>query len=125
MEATMIRNDWESQQERARLNRMDIIDAKLSRREMFKYGLLTAGGMLVAKSGLSIRAAGAGTLVSPPTKAWSVPLPIPKPLEPASNFKVSDLTAGCGTDAKEVQSTSLLTQSIGEGCDKPLCAEEG
>ena len=61
----MVRNDRESQQERARLNRMDIINAKLSRREMFKYGLLTAGGMLVAKSGLSIRAAGAGTLVSP------------------------------------------------------------
>jgi hypothetical protein len=42
MEAIMVRNDSESQQERARLNRMEIIDAKLSRREMFKYGLLRA-----------------------------------------------------------------------------------
>ena len=52
---------------------MDIIDAKLSRRDMFKYGLLTAGGILVAKSGLSIRAAGAERVVNPPTKARAVP----------------------------------------------------
>jgi FtsP/CotA-like multicopper oxidase with cupredoxin domain len=103
MEATMVRNDRESQQERAWLNRMDIINSKLSRRDMFKYGLLTAGGILVAKSGLSIRAAGAGTLVSPPTKAWADPLPVPKPLSPTSNFDVSTLKAQCSDDPKEVR----------------------
>ena len=38
-------------------NRRELIAAKLtSRRDLFKMGLLTAGGMLVAKSGLSARA---------------------------------------------------------------------
>ena len=56
---------------------------------MFESGLLTAGGLLVAKSGLSIRAAGAGTLVeSSETRPWSEPLPIPKPLQPDHNFEV-------------------------------------
>src|SRR5258708_36063972 len=38
-------------------NRRELIAAGLtSRRELFKMGLLTAGGMLIAKSGLSSRA---------------------------------------------------------------------
>ena len=64
-------NQNERDAERARLNRMDIIDSKLSRRDMFKYGLLTAGGLLAAKSGLSIRAAGAADMVSPRTTPWT------------------------------------------------------
>ena len=40
-------------------NRRELIAAGLtSRRDLFKMGLLTAGGMLVAKSGLSARAFG-------------------------------------------------------------------
>src|SRR5579864_8680485 len=43
--------------EEAAKNRRELIAAGLtSRRELFKMGLLTAGGMLVAKSGLSARA---------------------------------------------------------------------
>ena len=100
----MVRNDRESEQERARLNRMDIINSKLSRRDMFKYGLLTAGGLLVAKSGLSIRAAGAGTLArQSPTKAWAEPLPIRSLCRPTSNFDVSMLKAQCSDDPKEVR----------------------
>jgi len=39
-------------------NRRELIAAGLtSRRDLFKMGLLTAAGMLVAKSGLSARAA--------------------------------------------------------------------
>src|SRR5216684_8873433 len=39
-------------------NRRELIAAGLtSRRDLFRMGLLTAGGMLVAKSGLSARAA--------------------------------------------------------------------
>jgi hypothetical protein len=37
-------------------NRQEIIKAKLSRREMVRLGLITAGGSLVAKAGLSARA---------------------------------------------------------------------
>jgi len=42
---------------RAAENRRELIAAGLtSRRDLFKMGLLTAGGMLIAKSGLSSRA---------------------------------------------------------------------
>ncbi len=70
-------------------NRRELIAAGLtSRRDLFKMGLLTAGGMLVAKSGLSARAWGAGSpgsfnvcqvgnqAASPPTRSFIEPLPI-------------------------------------------------
>ena len=48
-------------------NRRELIAAGLtSRRDLFKMGLLTAGGLLVAKNGLSARAQGLGQ-VSPPS----------------------------------------------------------
>jgi FtsP/CotA-like multicopper oxidase with cupredoxin domain len=97
----MFSNNAARQAERARLNRMEIIDAKLSRRDMLKYGLLTAGGMLVAKSGLSIRASGAGTLVSPKTTPWVEPLPIPSPLQHDESFDLTKLTAGLNGDSNE------------------------
>ena len=40
----------------AQRNRQEIIKAKLNRREMMRLGLLTAGGTLIAKAGLSARA---------------------------------------------------------------------
>src|SRR5260370_1737790 len=47
-------------------NRRELIAAGLtSRRDLFKMGLLTAGGMLVAKSGLSARAY--GQTIKPPS----------------------------------------------------------
>ncbi len=47
-------------------NRRELITAGLtSRRDLFKMGLLTAGGMLVAKSGLSARATGQQTTIPP------------------------------------------------------------
>src|SRR5258707_11185514 len=73
-------------------NRRELIAAGLtSRRDLFKMGLLTATGMLVAKTGLSSRAwaqspqfqqgvpnlcAGAGLPASPPTTPFIEPLPI-------------------------------------------------
>ncbi len=71
-------------------NRRELIAAGLtSRRDLFKMGLLTASGMLVAKSGLSSRAYGqtvnGGTNqmclpnnqpASPPTTPFIEPLPI-------------------------------------------------
>src|SRR5712692_9555577 len=64
--------------ETARRNRVELIEAKLSRRDLFKLGLLTGSGYLVAKLGLSSRAAGAdGSPQSPRTTPWIEPLPVP------------------------------------------------
>jgi FtsP/CotA-like multicopper oxidase with cupredoxin domain len=71
-------------------NRRELIAAGLtSRRDLFKMGLLTAGGMLVAKGGLSSRAYGQtvngwtnqlclpnNQPASPPTRAFVEPLPV-------------------------------------------------
>ena len=72
----------------AQRNRQEIVKAKLSRREMMRLGLLTAGGALIAKAGLSSRAFGqaAPTLTdpdatlsrvpaSPPVRPWVAPMP--------------------------------------------------
>ena len=49
----------------ARRNRLEIIKAGLNRREMLKYGLITGGGVLAFKNGLSQYASG---------KAWLKPM---------------------------------------------------
>jgi hypothetical protein len=72
----------------AQRNRQEIVKAKLDRREMMRLGLLTAGGALIAKAGLSSRAYGqaAPTLndpdatlsrvpASPPIRPWVQPMP--------------------------------------------------
>ena len=76
----------------AQRNRREIVKAKLSRREMVRLGLLTAGGSLIAKQGLSagITSSNDGTLntdartlgsvdrtpASPPAPPWVQPMPI-------------------------------------------------
>ena len=69
-------------QYRAFLNRQDIIKAGLSRRDLFKMGLLTGTGMLIAKDGLSARAVSAagtttGQCASPATTPFQIAMPIP------------------------------------------------
>lgn len=75
----------------AQRNRLEIVKAKLSRREMVRLGLLTAGGTLVAKAGLSagITSSTDGALntdtrslrsvditpASPPARPWAQPMP--------------------------------------------------
>ena len=79
----------------AQRNRQEIVKAKLSRREMMRLGLLTGGGGLIVKEGLSARAfADDGTLTfvkgvdgppSPPATPWVQPMPtltIKTPLDP-------------------------------------------
>ncbi len=73
-------------------NRRELIAAQFSRREMMKMGLLTGSGLLVAKGGLSARAAdpsgGVPLLnpVSPPTRAFIEPLPIPPVRQPVASL---------------------------------------
>src|SRR5262252_8717318 len=64
--------------ETSRRNRVELVDAGLTRRDLIQLGLLTAGGYLVAKLGLSTRAAGAGGAPkSPQTTPWVEELPVP------------------------------------------------
>src|SRR5215471_15644444 len=65
----------------AQKNRRELIAAGLSRRDLFKMGLLTGAGYLVTKSGLSARAASApfmpvNQVASPTVRAFIEPLPI-------------------------------------------------
>lgn len=68
----------------AQRNRQEIVNAKLSRREMVRAGLLTAAGTLVLKAGLSSRAHGqtlAATRAalippSPASTPWVQPMPV-------------------------------------------------
>ena len=73
----------------ARKNRQEIIEAKLTRREMIKLGLLTTNGLLVASSGLTSRDAKAARLVSPKTTPWLDPLPI-LPIAKPIDIEASD-----------------------------------
>ena len=88
----------------AQRNRQEIVAAKLDRREMMRLGLLTAGGTLIAKAGLSSRAFGQsaptltdpdGTLskvpASPPLRPWIAPMPRLKLKEPIDPYQ---MTAG-------------------------------
>ena len=83
----------------AQRNRQEIVAAKLSRRELMRLGLLTTGGTLIAKAGLSSRAFAAGvddgsltakdsTLsrvpASPPMRPWVAAMPrlsVKKPVD--------------------------------------------
>jgi FtsP/CotA-like multicopper oxidase with cupredoxin domain len=87
--------DWQDRLARiAQQNRMDIIKAKLSRLEMVRLGLVTAGGSLVLKSGLSARAFAQTTTddlttpvkipASPPNRPWIAPMPILKVKDPCA-----------------------------------------
>jgi FtsP/CotA-like multicopper oxidase with cupredoxin domain len=82
----------------AQRNRQEIVKAKLNRREMMRLGLLTAGGALIAKAGLSSRAFGQTTTTltdpdatlstnpaSPPVRPWVQPMPrlvVKTPVQP-------------------------------------------
>jgi Multicopper oxidase len=82
----------------AQRNRLEIVKAKLIRREIMRLGLLTAGGSLIVKASLSSRAFGQAapsltdpdaTLTrvpaSPPVRPWVQPMPLltlKKPVDP-------------------------------------------
>ena len=116
-------------------NRRELIAAGLtSRRDLFKMGLLTAGGMLVAKSGLSARAqttltnqpasSGQNTspgtnqncvpgnqTQSPPTRAFISPLPI-IPLARKVSALSPTPTESPNTGAGEVRAAAFQAPQI-------------
>jgi FtsP/CotA-like multicopper oxidase with cupredoxin domain len=106
-------------------NRRELIAAGLtSRRDLFKMGLLTVGGMLVAKAGLSARAFGqsvnGGTNqlclpnnqpASPPTRAFVEPLPI-MPLAQTVKSLTPTPTLAPNTAAGEVRAASHQAPAI-------------
>ena len=63
----------------ARKNRQELIAAGLGRRDFLQMGLVTGAGLLIAKSGISARAASLiprGQPASPPVRPFLEPLPI-------------------------------------------------
>src|SRR5215470_4443101 len=107
-------------------NRRELIAAGLtSRRDLFKMGLLTAGGMLVAKAGLSARAAygqsingGTNQLclpnlqpASPPTRAFVEPLPI-MPIAQTVQSLTPTPTENPNTAAGEVRAAPFQAPQI-------------
>jgi FtsP/CotA-like multicopper oxidase with cupredoxin domain len=79
----------------AQRNRQEIVRARLSRREMMRLGLLTAGGGLIIKQGLSSRAFGDDGGNSPPSPKISAPWLQPMPILPIkSSVDPNQMTAG-------------------------------
>ena len=74
---------------RAAKNRAELVAARVTRRDLLKSGLLTGGGYLVAKHGLSARL---GSMVptaqaaSPPVEPFVEPLPIMPIKQPVSTL---------------------------------------
>ena len=104
----------------AQRNRQEVVAAKLSRREMMRLGLLTAGGSLIAKAGLSSRAFAAGvddslttkesTLSvvppSPPVRPWVAPMPILPVKQPVDFDKLTCGLPTVGSDDGSADSNS-------------------
>jgi len=74
----LLKHRWSKLAKTSWRNRQELIAAGMHRRrELLKLGLLTAGGMLVGKHGLSSRVADAKEMESPYTVPFVDPLPIP------------------------------------------------
>jgi FtsP/CotA-like multicopper oxidase with cupredoxin domain len=104
-------------QYRAFANRQEIIKAGLSRRDLFKMGLLTGTGMLIAKDGLSIRAVSAagsttGACASPPTTPFTLTLPIP-PVKQAVTSLTPTPTITPNTAAGEARTRPHQAPNVG------------
>jgi FtsP/CotA-like multicopper oxidase with cupredoxin domain len=107
-------------------NRRELIAAGLtSRRDLFKMGLLTAGGMLVAKAGLSARAAYGQSInggpnqlcipinqpASPTTRSFITPLPIMAQATPIRSLTPAP-TLAPNTAAGEVRAAPFQAPGI-------------
>src|SRR5437899_936574 len=104
----LLKHGWSRLAHTAWMNRQEIIKAGLGRRDLFKMGLLTSAGFLVAKRGLSTRAAYAdddNVCSSPPTRAFVDLLPTPRdgtmPIQQAVTALSPAPTAAPNTAAAE------------------------
>lgn len=101
--------------ENARRNRAEIVKARslgqVTRRELIKYGIFTAGGLLLAKNGLSPFARSAFAAI--PTGTPRSPVPAPgdrpfiQPLLRLHNLTPHTLTSTGGPDARLVWPAGL------------------
>src|SRR5260221_33594 len=83
--------------------RREIVKARLTRREMVKFGLLTATGTLALKPGLSARADGGGDQpASPPTRKFVDPLPLPPAKQPVAPFVLDNVVSVNGDQGQTV-----------------------
>jgi FtsP/CotA-like multicopper oxidase with cupredoxin domain len=99
-------------QERARRNRVELINAGLTRRDFARMGLLTAGGLLIPKSGLSARAVNsAGDLDGSPASPGTTPFVMP--------FRRLDVASPCEEVAMGPAPLELPNTVAGEGRTKP------
>jgi FtsP/CotA-like multicopper oxidase with cupredoxin domain len=73
----LIRHRWSRLARNAWSNRQELVAAGMAtRRDLLKLGLLGGTGLLLAKHGLSSRAADGGKMASPATRPWVDELPI-------------------------------------------------
>jgi FtsP/CotA-like multicopper oxidase with cupredoxin domain len=97
--------------ERARLNRQELINAHLTRRDLARMGLLTASGLLIPKSGLSARAVNsAGDMLGSPASPAVTPF-----IEP---FRRLDVAEPCTEAAMGPAPTEEPNVLAGEGRKK-------
>jgi FtsP/CotA-like multicopper oxidase with cupredoxin domain len=93
-------------------NRQELIKAGLtSRRDLMKLGLLTAGGTLIAKRGLSwgdnncrYGSTGCGNCASPPTTPWTMNMPI---------MPVKQATSALSGPAPSVNPNTVINPATG------------
>ena len=114
-------------------NRRELIAAGLtSRRDLFKMGLLTGSGVLIAKNGLSSRAwgqtfqqgvpnlcAGSGMPASPPTRAFVEPLTIMATAQTVASLSPAP-TIAPNTGAGEVRAAPHQAPALGFPFPPPL-----
>ena len=98
--------------------RQEIIAAGLSRRDLFKMGLLTRAGMLVPMAGLSARADTrcydncGSQCASPPTTPWTMQLPIMPVKQPVSSLSPTP-TVAPNTAAGEGRTRNHQAPNVG------------
>lgn len=74
----LLKHRWSKLAKTSWRNRQELIAAGMHRRrDLLKLGLLSAGGFLIAKHGLSSRVASAKEMESPPTPSFVEPLVVP------------------------------------------------
>ena len=106
-----MKNTRVKDQERARRSRVELINAGLTRRDFARMGLLTAGGLLIPKVGLSARAVtSAGDFVGSTSSPQTTPF--------VMQFRRLDVATPCAEAAMGAAPTEYPNSLAGEGRTK-------